>query len=300
MARYWRDAAFLLGAAFFSWLVFDAYSNPPSKNRYNPHKTYNCESAACEGFFLKPDVSANDKKTKAPNYLKEEQWRSERSDLAAQWETADRTRLAFRAAMLGVWLLIWTIFETKAAAKFAETALGDNRDNSRRELRAYIALQDCNLEVFEVGKPIEIMLCYHNYGATPAYNVGTKSNEGFNSVSSAEITDNSSRDIVAPNSGKCLSIGPENPLTQQELDSIESGESLFLVDFVCIYTDTFNETWSHRGRLYVGKRTVTRTKNDTLKTPGLYFRSEIELSEQEKGKYPKKWDKEEILSDKSE
>lgn len=169
--KHGRDAAFWVVAAFFGLLILDAFLKPPSKNRYNPHNTYDCESASCEGFFFIPNVESAEKTTETPDYLKDEKWRSERSDLAAQWETADRTRLAFRAAMLGVWLLVWTIVEAKTAANFAEQTLKSTKETSYKELRAYLGVVLTAVPIKDGDETLSIRVTIKNFGQTPAYNI---------------------------------------------------------------------------------------------------------------------------------
>lgn len=150
--------------------MFSGFSSLPISFNWaaNPHNAYDCESTSCEGFRLVKPSPDSDKETQKTDY---EKWRAERSDLAAQWETADRTRLAFRAATLGVWLLVWTIWETKATARLAGDTLEQAKENSKRELRAYLSTFVTAKNILDSKRRVPTLIIkFVNNGVTPAIN----------------------------------------------------------------------------------------------------------------------------------
>lgn len=109
----------LLALAF----AVSGYLHPPSKKAYNPQKAYFSQEFSEKAFSPPPNI---DPKTQTSREITEqeiEQWRAERSDLAAQWETADMAHLAFRVGILGIILVAFTLAETREAANGAWEAV---------------------------------------------------------------------------------------------------------------------------------------------------------------------------------
>lgn len=92
--------------------VLAAWLYPVSANHYNPSKAHSNQEIPSEAFMPPPEIHPKYKTTRKQTDKEIEQWRADRSDLAAQWKAADMSQLAFRIGVLGVILLSWTIYQT--------------------------------------------------------------------------------------------------------------------------------------------------------------------------------------------
>ena len=173
--RSWFAFAAIIAGAF----VFMALLNPPSKQAYNPQKAYASGEISADMFVPPPNVDPAKKGNQESTEKQIEEWRANRSDLAAQWETADMAHLAFRMGILGVILLGWTIFETRNAANsasqtlsIAQDSLDETKLNSMRELRAYVSCYVVAKNFNDTGRIPTIAIRFINQGVTPAINIG--------------------------------------------------------------------------------------------------------------------------------
>ncbi len=108
----WIKSGFiLLSVAAVFWVVV-AWLYPVSSNHYNPSEAYSSQKITSEAFMPPLEIHPIYKTTKKQSEKEIEEWRASRSDLAAQWKTADMSQLAFRIGVLGVILLFWTIYQT--------------------------------------------------------------------------------------------------------------------------------------------------------------------------------------------
>ena len=160
----------LIAGLIFIWVLI-VWSNPPSKQAYNPYDAPKCEVESCEGLAPPPNVNPKTGQTKKTTNKEIEEWRANRSDLAAQWETADATRVAFRSAILGIWLLFWTIWATKKTTYFAEKTLSSTKDTSYKELRAYLGVVLTAAPIKDGDETLAVNVTIKNFGQTPAYNI---------------------------------------------------------------------------------------------------------------------------------
>lgn len=153
------------------------WSNPPSKQAYNPYDVPKCEAESCEGLAPPPNVNPKTGQTKKTTNKEIEEWRANRSDLAAQWETADATRVAFRSAVLGIWLLFWTLLETRNASSYAGKALLATRQATelvRQEQRPWIFIDrkvSCEFLLSSNSIRVSWRHTAQNIGKSPAYSV---------------------------------------------------------------------------------------------------------------------------------
>lgn len=144
------------------------------------------------------------------------------------------------AAILGTFLLVWTLHETRQA--------------SRRELRAYLSFGELSLSVFksnqiEGGARTELTTSVQNGGATPAYDCLHMGNVVVFTEEQAAGYFSSSNE--APRVGKPVpytvhngrevpaSIYASEDLTPDEIESIRSGEKDLYAFGEVIYRDTF-------------------------------------------------------------
>jgi len=173
----------------FIW-VFIRALNPPSKKAYNPQKAYANHQISAKEFVPPPDIDPETQEPKEYTEKQIEQWRAQRSDLAAQWETADMAHLAFRVAALGMILLGWTIFETRSAANSAaETleiaenansltskAIADAQEVATAENRAWIDIIDLSVTLHHMPPfpttEFSIEYTIKNVGKSPALSIG--------------------------------------------------------------------------------------------------------------------------------
>jgi len=82
-----------------------ALINPPSKKHYNPSKNLHSQDTCVRlGIPVFPTDSNKNEHTSSKEQPNEEKWCSERSDLAAQWKTADIANAAFWAYDLSLGL----------------------------------------------------------------------------------------------------------------------------------------------------------------------------------------------------
>lgn len=178
-------AFFMFALIIMSVVAFAGVLYPPSKKAYNPQKTYSSDEVSADMFAPPPYVDPVTQRETEPTEQQIEQWRSERSDLAAQWETADMAHLAFRMGLLGMLLLGWTIFETRNASNSAYESLRLAEENLKQTeiannatMRAYLGVSffDFFLNYQGAGATLTVTGRLQNYGNTPATNIRMQSN----------------------------------------------------------------------------------------------------------------------------
>ena len=106
----------ILSIITFSVFVW-ALVNSPSKDKYNPYSALSHDGYTNTHPVLPPCVDTESKTTRQRTEREISQTRAEWSDLAAQWESADKAHWGFYAVLLGISLLFWTLFETLAAGR---------------------------------------------------------------------------------------------------------------------------------------------------------------------------------------
>ena len=93
------------------------------------------------------------------------------SDLSAQWAMSDIAMLGYIAGLLGLVFLGVTVYETKSAADSTKAALDLAKENSKKELRAYLStiVLAKNIHESERRTPT-LVIKFINKGTTPAIN----------------------------------------------------------------------------------------------------------------------------------
>jgi len=142
-----------------------AFLNPPSKNHYNPSKYLEAQHK-CEwtGLPVFEAPSGDKTKSKSQKQPEKEKWCADRSDLAAQWKTADLTNVAFLAGILGIWLVGWTLFATRQASEIS-------KDTAQRQLRAYIDKVEVDVTKPATSTIWNLDVKFQNVGQTPASDI---------------------------------------------------------------------------------------------------------------------------------
>lgn len=293
--------AFPILFGFFAVIVlWLAHSSAPTHDYYNPSHPNKAEETYSDSpsvSKLPEYVDAKTETTKEYTEKEKEAFVRERSDLAAQWAMAHYTYIGIWIGLIGVAFIIWTLIESRKAAYFAERTLQHTQNATRRELRAYIAQAGRAIEVFEVGKKIKVAVAFQNYGSTPAYSFCFIDRVGIDRVQSAGYGRRHQHDLMAPSASKTFRIESDDPLTDEVKRAIESGESMFLVDMLCLFTDTFGQNWHYRARMYADNNTANTNSRGNFNISGgaLYFYAEEELSEENHDNYPEQWGIDEIL-----
>ena len=221
--------AILLAVTMIISLIY-----PPSKNHYNPsHNLHSQHSCKGLGVPVFPTPSNDETQSESKAQADNEQWCAQRSDLAAQWKTADITSTAFWAGALGIWLVGWTLIATRQATKIT-------KDASMREQRAYLAVTEIRTRQARENFPVTIAIAIKNVGMTPAHNV--KIGRIF------EIT-GSDGFPPSPKSGSWGSLAP-NCCKTAEIDitdpnitrAVVAGQLTLDVKGVVDYEDIFGES----------------------------------------------------------
>ena len=121
--------------------------------------------------------NANQRQTK-----EQKKYEAEISDHKAQVEMAWYAKIGVLLGIFGSILLYWTLSYTRDAAtaanetlKIAKETLADTRENTRRELRAYLSVQNVKImgKVSTSAGANDTLVTFDvvNSGQTPAYNV---------------------------------------------------------------------------------------------------------------------------------
>ena len=112
---------FILASLLTAGWVIAAWLYPVSTDFYNPHQAYNSQETSDEAFLPPPNIDPKYKTKKEQTNKEIEQWRADRSALAAQWHASETSQLTFRIGVLGVILLAWTIYQTLSAGNELRT-----------------------------------------------------------------------------------------------------------------------------------------------------------------------------------
>ena len=165
-----RTAAFLIATFLAVLWLGEGLLNPPSSQFHNPYKTHQADRDARTDLVPPPRIDAEGKATRQQSEREIEEWRAARSDLAAQWETADLTNLAFRAGVLGIILVAWTLAETRLAGAVNQRSLKANENTAYRQLRAYLSVKQA-IRPISGSRPMGLDISITNHGQTPAEDV---------------------------------------------------------------------------------------------------------------------------------
>ena len=223
-------------AAGFAIAMIVTYVYPPSKKHHNP--SYDLHSQdSCEGLGVPIFPTPSDDKThpKSKEQSDNEQWCAERSDLAAQWKTADIATTGFWAGILGIWLIGWTLIATRQATKIT-------KDASMREQRAYLAVTEIRTIAERENFPVTIAVVVKNVGMTPAHNIK------IGRIFEIEDSDGVLLRVLSAKSGNWGSLGPQITKTAEMditnadiLSGIVAGQIRIRVSGVVDYKDIFRK-----------------------------------------------------------
>ncbi|RYG54952.1 hypothetical protein EON80_31335 [bacterium] len=176
-------AAFLVTLAGLSALItawgsgyYLAALNYPQKERYQPYRDTANKPAPTDS-AIRLDASPETFKYRAP--CNDPKGRDE-SDLCAQWKSANAAQDSAFWAQWGVWItgigivgLLVTISQGRLALSRAREANDIARNNSERQLRAYITIEPSGVNEAENGL-LAVPMNVINNGQTPAYNLELK------------------------------------------------------------------------------------------------------------------------------
>jgi len=177
----WIKAGFITASLLAAFWVLAAWLYPVSANHYNPSKAHSSQEISSEAFVPPPEIHPKYKTARKYSDKEIEQWRADRSDLAAQWKAADMSQLAFRIGVLGVILLTWTIYQTLDAGaelRSQNTIARDTLKVAQQTLateRAWVLIDSVENNQFENPKTkdkITVMkVKVINFGNHPASDV---------------------------------------------------------------------------------------------------------------------------------
>ena len=146
---------------------------------------------------------------------------------------SDIAMLGYIAGLFGLIFLAITIFETKTAADLTRQALKETKDNSQRELKAYIScstrLPNCN-----GSRSYTFITKIKNYGQTPVINLNSRA---------VMKSDDKVLDVEFP-SIQNLSIPPNGEITYDvTIEKSEfTGAENIIIEFNTEFSDVFNGT----------------------------------------------------------
>jgi len=136
-AHIWRRCFLAIVAIAFGFFVWSLF-NMPSQDKYNPHERDIRQYGADSYTIPPPCVDAVTKANCEYTQSQVEQYTADRSDLAAQWSTADMTHLAFYAGLLGISLIVLTFFETHVAGGQMRKQNDIALNTSKAEFQPYL------------------------------------------------------------------------------------------------------------------------------------------------------------------
>ena len=207
-----------------------------------------------------PNIDAETQTSRQNSDKEIEEWRAARSDLAAQWETADITNLAFRAGILGIILVAWTLAETRnasreanAATRAAESALAETKEANRAQLRAYLSIQGVNFGSPVIrGERLRVSVEFKNTGQTPANDTKIIAQLmvgdcGLMMAGQPELVEEKERTLggLGPGDTRRSGVSVEvGGAAQWEgiTAKIKAGDSAIILAGALTYTDAFGET----------------------------------------------------------
>lgn len=181
-------------------------------------------------------------------------------DLCAQWKAAD-------AASDAAW---WTVFGSAISAAsllgvfialaFARQSNAIARDTAKHQLRAYMCVEHCSIEVLPENKGFVLQAYLQNCGQTPAKNARIMA-ESFSSQFPLE----EEKEFLPVIQGFGSTIGPGQKLVtakrlfgdvENTLIKIQNGDFGLYIQGVCEYEDVFDRPFQTTFRFAFGGRTA--------------------------------------------
>ena len=186
-----------------------------------------------------------------------------RSDLCAQWTAAHAAVDAAYYAWIQLWAtavgmigLLTTIYLTLKAVRAAQASVRVAQDTAKRQLRAYLTLDDDSLfSGLVVGQHIWFKPRIRNNGETPAREVSLEGRlqgallplqEG---VLEPGKLDFRSKLILGKGQSTTLHMSPNQPLTQASFDEITTGRVGMFAFGKITYKDVFGDEWETHFRV---------------------------------------------------
>jgi len=256
-------------------LIYWAYSEAPTHRHYNPssaHSADNTYEQSSSISKLPPNVDAKTKTTKKHSKKDEESFVAERSDLAAQWAMAHYTFVGLIIGMIGIGFIIWTIIETRGAAHFAEQALNETKENSKRELRAYVTLSNISGGQIPTTTSVNNIVDFNfqNDGATPASNIKIQhrwvrlnsENDGVDSFRNSKLItefENSDFNKSTLGSDKIVTVSIRQT-HEIKLIRLIAGHYIGVVEMKIFFTNIYGERWCNHYFFSVERRNLLEEK----------------------------------------
>lgn len=209
------------------------------------------------------DIAASQRELARPTGLDEpcrvgQEKRS--SDLCAQWKAADAAADSAWWAWVAGWTSIIGTVTVFIAIALTYQANAIARDTARRQLRAYVGVSGCSIDMIEDGSGFIMQVAIKNSGQTPAYDFGL-----FGEVFSEETALNGSRPIPQPMDGHRFPFNPGEITfgayrlvtdhASELLQAVMDGEYAIYLQGGCEYRDAFGNLrtlsykWMFGGRM---------------------------------------------------
>lgn len=166
-------------------------------------------------------------------------------DLCAQWKAADAAdRSAWWAAFAG-WFGGLGFLGVLAAVGMAFHSNWIARDTAKRQLRAYVTVDDCTMTVMDAGQGCLLQVVLKNCGQTPAFNLRLYGESFADKYPIPEI-----KRVKEMHANYGTVVGPGQSTTtvqrltgdmQRGFADVASGEIGFYIQGVCEYADIFGK-----------------------------------------------------------
>jgi hypothetical protein len=133
------------------------------------------------------------------------------------------------------------------------------RNTARQQLRAYMGVTSCSIQLLDDGTGFILQAELHNAGQTPAYNARI-----FGETFAAAYPLESEREFLPVQSDYATPIMPGHSLTgayritsddaAATLDHVRAGSIALYIQGICTYTDAFRKTRETKFRYVFGGR----------------------------------------------
>ena len=174
-------------------------------------------------------------------------------------------RLKVTDTLLSVFTLL--LFLATLALWLATRALVKSADkNAERQLRAYVTVQSCRIETYEVDKTAAIIIVVRNSGQTPSHGTTILS-----ALKYREVSDSGELKLEQPDSLSSTSIGSDGTqtvklissslLTRDQSMAIANGKARLIVHGQITYKTVFGEVARTDFRFHFNQACVRRGDN---------------------------------------
>jgi len=256
-------------------LAFAASVLSPTNDHYDPagsHKSTPDKGYSEALVFIPEKPKSIEGAKQAYTDQEKEQYAASRSDLAAQWATARYTFVGLVMGGMGLFFIIVTLRESSKAAYFAEQALFETKQNSKRELKSYITSSEI------VGGKIPstpsinaiVTLKFQNDGSTPASNIkvlhrwvrlnsepdGTDEFRNSKIISDFEISD---IDKSTLGSNKTISAHIRQT-TEMSRIRVVAGHYIAVLELKIFFSNIYGERWCNHHFFSIGNKNSLEEK----------------------------------------